>query len=281
MSARGRVFVARGGTRTGSRQRVNQDRYHADPQAGLFVVADGLGGVAGSEAASEAVVAALAAAPCGGGTAGTDGTAGMDGTAGGDGSTRVDGAGGGLAGGVGIAGGGGLAGRVERVARTLEATNAALHAASLARGLKDPLGSTVLALTGTPDFAGCVWAGDSRLYLLRGDALYQMTRDHSLAEAAHEEATGHAAPLGSVITRAVGVAPALELDRISFRLEPGDLLLLCTDGILKVAEPAELLEILAARRCEATDELIRRAEARATADDATLIVVDVQSAPTR
>lgn len=232
----GHILRAHGGKRMGTRQRVNQDRHHVDQAAGLFAVAVGLGGVPGSEAASEAVVTALS----------------------------------------GVAPANGLSARVEDMERALEATNAALYEASRVEGRTNPPGTTVLAVTMTPSFAGCVWVGDSRLYLLREGALYQLSRDHSLAETSRREGDTSAAPApGSVITRAVGVAEALRWDRISFRLRADDLLLLCTDGILKAVDHGELVEVLASRRCESVDELMRMADARATADDATAVVVEV------
>ncbi|MBR1629231.1 MAG: Stp1/IreP family PP2C-type Ser/Thr phosphatase [Lachnospiraceae bacterium] len=96
-----------------------------------------------------------------------------------------------------------------------------------------------------------VWAhvGDSRLYLLRGGILRQITRDHSLVSElvangsiTPEEAMTH--PKRNVITRAVGVTEELMVDVGRFPWEPGDLFLLSTDGLTSVLSEETLCSLL-------------------------------------
>ena len=96
-----------------------------------------------------------------------------------------------------------------------------------------------------------VWAhvGDSRLYLLRGGVLQQITRDHSLVSdlvengtITQEQARTH--PRKNVLMRAVGVEEELIVDTGSFELQSGDSILLCTDGLTNMVENEEIQRLL-------------------------------------
>jgi serine/threonine protein phosphatase Stp1 len=107
------------------------------------------------------------------------------------------------------------------------------------------IGSTVVALLVAGSAFGCLWAGDSRAYRLRGAALAQLTRDHSLVqdlvdlgEVRPADARDH--PNANVITRAVGASEALEIDLVAGEVRPGDVYLLASDGLTKVVEDAEI-----------------------------------------
>ena len=87
----------------------------------------------------------------------------------------------------------------------------------------------------------CLWAGDSRLYRLRAGRLVQLSRDQShvqnlvdRGEIAPEAAAGH--PLGNIVTNLVGASDELVLEERRDRLEPGDVLLLCSDGLSGAAQ---------------------------------------------
>ena len=95
----------------------------------------------------------------------------------------------------------------------------------------------------------CLWAGDSRCYLLRDGVMTQITHDHSevqeLIDAgalSPEEAERY--PRANVITRALGVAPRVQLDRVAGRLQPGDRFLLCTDGLSRMVSDPEIAALL-------------------------------------
>ena len=96
-----------------------------------------------------------------------------------------------------------------------------------------------------------VWAhvGDSRIYLLRGGELRQITRDHSYVEGLVEsgsitEAEARKHPRKNVLTRAVGVEPDVEVDTGRLALQKGDTLLLATDGLTNMVEDADIARIL-------------------------------------
>ncbi|WP_432460630.1 PP2C family protein-serine/threonine phosphatase [Agarivorans sp. QJM3NY_25] len=106
-------------------------------------------------------------------------------------------------------------------------------------------GSTAVLLQIRDGFYHCLWVGDSRIYLFRDQQLQRKTRDHSqvmeMVEQgliAESEAEQH--PLSNVITRAIGVSEALTVDQSSGQLLPGDQFLLCSDGLTKELSDADL-----------------------------------------
>ncbi|MBV1871223.1 MAG: protein phosphatase 2C domain-containing protein, partial [Gammaproteobacteria bacterium] len=129
-------------------------------------------------------------------------------------------------------------------------------------------GSTVVALVIKKNFFSAIWAGDSRLYLLREGVLRAITQDHSLRE--HDEEGAR-----NIITRAVGAAEHLELDVITERLQIGDRLLLCSDGLYN---ELSMEEITAALTLEDLDQalstLSQNALAKSARDNLTAVLVD-------
>ncbi|MCY1362738.1 Protein phosphatase PrpC [compost metagenome] len=107
------------------------------------------------------------------------------------------------------------------------------------------VGSTVVALLAEGNRVACVWVGDSRCYLLRGRQLFQLSRDHSLRQQLIDEqglSSEDAArqPGACALTRAVGANEALELDIIELDSLPGDVFLLCSDGLYQDLSEDEL-----------------------------------------
>jgi protein phosphatase len=95
--------------------------------------------------------------------------------------------------------------------------------------------------------------GDSRAYLVRGEQMEQLTDDHSLVNEllksgrlSEEEAQVH--PQRSVITRAVGTDPDVDVDGFTIEAEEGDVFLLCSDGLTDMVEDEEILELVHAHR---------------------------------
>ena len=145
------------------------------------------------------------------------------------------------------------------------------------RGPRSMIASTLVVLLARDGHFACLWAGDSRVYLLRGGTLAQVTRDHSLVQElvdagtiTAEEADGH--PRANVITRAVGATEALELDKVSNRLAAGDRFLLCSDGLNKTLSDAELAELLADPG--PADRLVDEALTRRATDNITVVAVE-------
>lgn len=121
--------------------------------------------------------------------------------------------------------------------------------------------------------------GDSRGYLLREGELRQLTTDHTLAQFLYEkgEITQEALrrhPERNKLTRAVGVTEAVEADYASCRLEPGDALLLCSDGLYNMLDPVTLRECL--RQSIAQDDarcLMDAANSRGGKDNITAVII--------
>ncbi len=115
----------------------------------------------------------------------------------------------------------------------------------------ETMGTTVVAMLSHQSRGVCLWAGDSRLYRLRGGQLQQLTEDHSyvaeLVKAGSlqpEQAAHH--PSANILTRTVGVRPSLSLDRVDFDLASGDTFLLCSDGLYNEVDNDELQSTLQA-----------------------------------
>jgi serine/threonine protein phosphatase PrpC len=149
-------------------------------------------------------------------------------------------------------------------------------------------GTTLVALLEDGDMVHVANVGDSRGYLLRQGELSQVTVDHSLVQElvddgrlSPEDAERH--PQRSVITRALGIDPEVEFDLFTYKLQVGDRLLLCSDGLSDVVEPAQIRKVLlrvpSAKR--AARELVSVANANGGPDNITVIVVDAvdESAP--
>ena len=143
------------------------------------------------------------------------------------------------------------------------------------------MGTTLVALLEDGDMVHVANVGDSRGYLLRQGELSQVTVDHSLVQElvddgrlSPEDAERH--PQRSVITRALGIDPEVEFDLFTYKLQVGDRLLLCSDGLSDVVEPAQIRKVLlrvpSAQR--AARELVTVANAHGGPDNITVIVVD-------
>ncbi len=146
------------------------------------------------------------------------------------------------------------------------------------------IGATVVVLMISAGHFACLWAGDSRLYLLRGGELMRVSRDHSLVadlveagKLTDEEAESH--PHANVITRAVGVGGALDIDKRRSTVLPGDRFLLCSDGLTKYADDLFLRLMLQREPIETvSDRLLAAALDGGGADNISVIVVDVPGA---
>lgn len=143
------------------------------------------------------------------------------------------------------------------------------------------MGTTLtLAVLDEDGSVDCAHIGDSRAYLLHRGTLEQLTRDHSLVAEMIESGELHpdqaaAHPFRSVITRALGLERSVAVDSIAFALEPGDRLLLCTDGLTNMADDTTIAEILGAGDAPAdiAASLIETANRLGGVDNVTVVVV--------
>jgi len=193
-----RLWSSAGRTDTGKVRERNEDSFLDQPQQGLWVVADGMGGHQAGDLASRLIVESLAELP-----------ADLD-----------------------------FEDRLDALRSCLHRLNRHLSLGlTLTEATPDLLvGSTVVALLAEGNRVACVWAGDSRCYLLRGRQLFQLSRDHSLLQQLIEErgmspVDAARQPGAHALTRAIGAAEELQLDILELESLPGDVFLLCSDGL--------------------------------------------------
>ena len=225
----------------------NEDSFFADAnrERGLFIVADGMGGHAAGEVASEMAVQIVARE--------LDGVRDLHAAEVGD-----------------------------RVATSLRDANTAIFQRTVTESDKQGMGTTasVLILAGRRYLIGQV--GDSRVYLLRDGELRQLTKDHSYVQEqvdagflTPEQARYH--PYSNVITRCVGAGESVEPDTYQGEARVGDVFLVASDGLTGMVDDRRLQQLLLAR---ATTErivqaLVSEANGRGGLDNVTAIVVRV------
>lgn len=125
--------------------------------------------------------------------------------------------------------------------------------------------------------------GDSRLYRLRRGELNRLTRDHSMVQEQVDSGVlspeqARYAPHRNVLTRAVGIEPEVEPDVRTMQVDPGDVYLLCSDGVTDMLPDEEIGRTLIARAASAhaaAHELVERANERGGLDNISVIVVRV------
>jgi serine/threonine-protein phosphatase Stp1 len=234
-------FRSSAATHPGAVRRRNEDNYVSRPDLGLWAVADGAGGHEAGDVASCIVTDALRTVPTG------------------LGATELLG----------------------EIRHRIAGAHVALWAEAARRGRDAMCVSTVVVLLARQDYYACLWAGDSRAYLLRGGRFRQLTRDHSLVQELFDAGAISAAdiahhPSANVITRAVG-AEDLELDKVTDRLHPGDRFLLCSDGLFRTVPEPRLAETLAAGQGDIAERMVTTALARHAGDNVTAVTVEVLS----
>lgn len=163
--------------------------------------------------------------------------------------------------------------------------NSAVFAASAKKEAYSGMGTTLTAAYLDKDSAYIAHVGDSRAYLFRDGQLTQITRDHTLVnemiirgELDEELARVH--PLRHVITRALGTFASVEVDLVKTPVNPGDIILLCSDGLSSKLASGEIEEILRADNDLdiAADKLVAQALAAGGEDNITLVLIAVTEA---
>lgn len=166
----------------------------------------------------------------------------------------------------------------------LESANTAIHRKSIENTETLGMGTTCTALLLQDGFAYSAHVGDSRIYLIRKDAMYQMTEDHSAVmelvkrgELSLEEARHHQDK--NVVTRCLGTRPQVDVSAWPepLPLQPGDHFLLCSDGLYDQLEDKEICAIVRPRTAAAAcEELVRVAKERGAPDNVTVAVVGLE-----
>ncbi|MCP3908400.1 MAG: serine/threonine-protein phosphatase [Oceanicoccus sp.] len=164
--------------------------------------------------------------------------------------------------------------------RDLEIRLRAAHSDCRSSFEGERVGSTVAAMLSYGQYSFFLWAGDSRVYRLRGNQLRQMTKDHTVAQQKFERGELSANkvarhPDAHVLTRAVGVHQTLHLDLDYETVEKGDRFLICSDGLYNDLARAEIQQYLESADAQmALDALIDSALEKGGSDNITAIVID-------
>jgi serine/threonine protein phosphatase PrpC len=232
-----------GDTHPGRKRRRNEDAFVCDPP--LFAVADGMGGAQAGELASSLAAAALRER--------------SDSDAGGE----------------------------DRVVELIQEANRRVHQRALDDATASGMGTTMtLAIFDGNGTVTIGHVGDSRAYVLRDGSLEQLTDDHSLVaelvrrgELSPAEAEVH--PQRSVITRALGTDPTVDVDHFPFETRPGDLFLLCSDGLTTMVDADTITAIVQRYRNDlrqAAQTLIETANDHGGEDNVTAVLFEVVAA---
>jgi len=233
-------------TDTGIVRSGNEDNYRMIADRGVFIVADGMGGHAAGEVASEMAVQIIAR-ELGSLRGLTDEQAG------------------------------------ERLRNAIIDANSAIFDRTLTEHDKRGMGTTITSLILLPQRYLIGQVGDSRAYLLRGDQLLQITKDHSYVQEqvdlgllTPEQARVH--PYSNVITRCIGANAEVVPDLYFGNLRPGDVILLASDGLTGMLEDPHLSVILSAEGGpqQWVDRLINEANRRGGLDNITAIVIRIE-----
>jgi len=227
-------------THVGLRRKINEDSLFADPERGLWAVADGMGGHEAGEVASAMVVDALRCLPS---------TADVDQLA-------------------------------NEASEALAQVNRELIelAKSSKRGPGGTIGTTVVGLAISDGAFRCFWMGDSRAYRLRDGKIERVSHDHSLVQnlidagmLSPEDAETH--ENANLITRAVGASEHADVEIVGGDAKPGDQFLLASDGLTRLVRDEEIVaELESSAPAQAADNLIETVLARGAPDNVSIVI---------
>jgi serine/threonine protein phosphatase PrpC len=228
-----------GRTDTGRRRRRNEDAFVLAPP--LFAVADGMGGAQAGEVASKLAAAALEDTDPG----------------------RLTGP--------------------ERVASLIQEANRRVHERSSSDPSTSGMGTTMTVALVEDDGVVIGHVGDSRAYLVRNGRIEQITEDHSLVnellksgKLSAQEAEVH--PQRSVITRAVGTDPDVDVDSFTVDAQNGDVFLICSDGLTDMVDDERIFETVARYRDDLdrmTKQLVVAANRGGGEDNITVVAFSI------
>jgi serine/threonine protein phosphatase PrpC len=243
-------IIAFAATDRGLRRSHNEDAFLMDEGLGLYVVADGMGGARGGEVASQMAVRCMRDALM----------------------AELNAA----------------QGAKDEVQPLYQGVAEAVAQANLAifrRADREPnllgMGTTLTGLAFTTGHAILAHVGDSRAYRIRGRTIEQVSEDHTYAQelvragSVRPEDT-HSLPFRHVLSRAVGVEPSVRADLRVLPTQPGDLFVLCSDGLANVVSEDEIRDaVLDTFLRGAPDRLVRLANQRGGPDNITVLVMCV------
>jgi serine/threonine protein phosphatase PrpC len=217
------LFVeAAGKSDVGCVRQNNEDNFGYDSRYGIYVVCDGMGGQAAGEVASKMGVDTVVSYFCEAAKYGHRPQVGA----------AIE----------------SLSARANALASAIRLANQAIYQAATQQAAHSGMGSTIVAVLVEKNFFSIGHAGDSRIYLIRQGAIQQLTRDHSLVMEqvrrgilTKEEA--EQSEMQNIIIRALGPDENVQPDLDDLTAQPGDLLLLCSDGLTRHVPEDSILEI--------------------------------------
>lgn len=229
-------------TDVGTVRSVNEDACLDSGDNGVWVVADGMGGHAAGDVASQMITQSLAKI------------------------TRPP----------------AMAEFIDHIEAEILGVNERLLSLSKNELDNQTIGSTIVCMLAHGQHCAILWAGDSRAYRLRNGELKMLIQEHTQAEELIEqgliepdEAESH--PTFNILTRAVGAQSPLYIDVDLFEVKPGDRYLLCSDGLNKAVSDLEIAEELSSQTLESSVErLVQRALDQGSRDNVTVVVVDAR-----
>jgi protein phosphatase len=252
-------FTYKAVTDVGRRRKGNEDSVLANAEQRLFVVADGMGGHAAGEVASRVAVDAINEFVCL-----TGGDREITWPFELDASISYDG---------------------NRLKTAVRHANQKVLDTTQESSEYEGMATTVVAALLEDTLVNLAHVGDSRVYLLRGETLRQLTSDHSWVNEqiqngviSPDQARSH--PLRNVVTRALGGRAELRVDMRSEKLEPGDVLLLCSDGLTTMMADDEIRERLLRAGADierAAQDLVDGANEHGGEDNITVLLVRFES----
>jgi PPM family protein phosphatase len=245
-------------TDVGRRRRGNEDSFCVAPDLGLYVVADGMGGHAAGEVASRLAVKTIRETLA----AYLKGEATLPaGEAIGSGSREA-----------------------AYLVSSIQRANRAIFDLAAQRPEYAGMGTTVVAALTHGRIITLAYVGDSRIYRVRGQQMVQVSRDHSVVQQHVEQGILSAeeaqrAQYRHMITRAVGLKDRVEVDLTDIPAAPGDVLLLCSDGLSDMVKDGEIQASVASHVGDleqACRTLIERANSKGGDDNITTLLIRVQ-----
>jgi protein phosphatase len=242
-------------TDAGRVRQSNEDKFVSDPDLGLFAVADGMGGHRAGEIAAQLAIDAMT-----GFIGRSDDDEDVTWPYGVDDSLSIDG---------------------NRLRTAIFLANRKVFRTAESTDEYGGMGTTIVCVLINGDRAAIGSVGDSRVYLLAGDAFEQLTTDDSWAASvlAHdpalrpEDIEHH--PMRNVLTNVLGGRPTVDVHVTERTLRPGDTLLLCSDGVHGVVNAQELATILRSSpgETEAAQQVVARALDNGSRDNVTALVI--------
>jgi serine/threonine protein phosphatase PrpC len=235
------------GTDVGRRRENNEDAFLVDDELGLWVVADGMGGQAAGEVASQQAVETVHGMVLSGLRRGT--------------------------------------GNVSRILESaVQAATYMVYGLAELDSSKAGMGTTLSAVLRQPDRLVIAQVGDSRVYRVRDGQAIQLTEDHTLVNWQIQQGliTAEQAKQSkqkNVITRAVGNRDYVQVDIFQCDVAPGDVFVLCSDGLYSYIQTSELPDLVSHGGDVAVQSLIDRANERGGRDNITVALVVAREDP--